>query len=430
MRDVTEENENNSRGIGEISRQAASLCSLQQEYDNAESAVGEIWERMFILTDLLESAGQPFVAVYPHGGILVCNRSFCELTGYVEEELKNMGWWDFTPTEWYSRAKSFLNDIGYSGISRRFEMEHVHKSGLMIPVEVFAYPVYAGKKVSCYVLFVSDITLRSHPGERQQPAAGAGPGESAPEEGLPGPAPEYGTAGLAGTHCHPSVDNAGQEEAARLDRLKFVGDMAAGMSHELRNPMTTVKGFLQMFLDKHEFQQYSEYFKIMLKEMDRANLIISNTLSLDKNRFIDLKLQNLNHIVESLSPLILTEAVQKNNLFEMELGNIPSMMLDKKEIRRLILNLVYNGLEAMSAGGCLMVKTYSAKREVVLSVQDQGASIPPDVLDKMGIPFFSTKENGTGLGLAMCYNIADRHNASIKVESGPRGTSVKVIFNL
>lgn len=432
MKDIINQGDDKNRAVSEINRQAASLYLSQKEYHSAESTVSEIWERMYIITDLLEGAGQPFVSVYPHGGIIVCNRSFCELTGYAEEELKSMGWWDFTPTEWHGRAKKILYDISCSGVSRCFQKEYVHKSGLRIPVEVFAYPVYAGQKISCYVMFVSNIALREH----SHSSADTNREEPAADERDPGPSPGNGAPGfndspdLSVANGDTSGESPGQKEEARLDRLKLVGEMAAGMSHELRNPMTTVKGFVQMFMGKQEFEQYKDYLKIMLKELDRANLIISSTLSLDKNRFIDLKPENLNHIVESLSPLILTEAVQKDSFFKMELGNIPNLLLDKKEIRQLMLNLVHNGLEAMPRGGCLIVKTYSTAKNVVLSVQDQGTGITPDVFDKMGIPFFTTKETGIGLGLAICYNIADRHNAVIKVESGPGGTEVKVIFKI
>lgn len=105
---------------------------------------------------------------------------------------------------------------------------------------------------------------------------------------------------------------------------------------------------------------------------------------------------------------------------------IPMESLDYK--RQLILNLVRNGLEAMSPGGHLKINTSAENDEVVLAVRDYGKGINPDVLEKIGTPFYTTKESGTGLGLAVCYSIAARHDATINVETGPDGTTFFVRF--
>jgi signal transduction histidine kinase len=110
------------------------------------------------------------------------------------------------------------------------------------------------------------------------------------------------------------------------------------------------------------------------------------------------------------------------------LGVVQELLLDEKEIRQLILNLVRNGLEAMPVGKKLTISTYMEKGEVVLAVQDEGGGIGSEMLDKLGTPFFTTKEYGTGLGLAVCYSIAARHNAWIEVDTGPGGTTFYVRF--
>lgn len=220
------------------------------------------------------------------------------------------------------------------------------------------------------------------------------------------------------------------KEMARLDRLNLVGEMAAGIGHEIRNPMTSVRGFLQIFCGRKEFAPYKEHLELMIEELDRANLIITEFLSLAKNKIVVQKAQNLNHIVQALSPLIIADGMVTDKHIEFELNDIPEIALDDKEIRQLILNLVRNGFEAMSPGGKMKIKTFRDKSVVVLAVQDPGKGIEPDVLEKLGTPFFTTKDNGTGLGLAMCYSIAARHNAKIQVETGPSGTTFLVRFKL
>lgn len=221
-----------------------------------------------------------------------------------------------------------------------------------------------------------------------------------------------------------------EKEMARLERLNLIGEMAASIGHEVRNPMTTVRGFLQMLGGKKDWGVYREYFNIMIEELDRANNIITEFLSLARNKPVDLKVTSLNSILRSLSLLMVANGTNSNVDVALELGDIPDVSLNEKEIRQLILNLVRNGLEAMDHGGKLTIKTYLHNGEVVLAVHDQGPGIKADLLDKVGTPFFTTKEEGTGLGLAVCYGIAARHNAIITVETGPSGTEFFVRFKL
>lgn len=220
-----------------------------------------------------------------------------------------------------------------------------------------------------------------------------------------------------------------EKEMARLDRLNLVGEMAAGIGHEVRNPMTTVRGFLQLLSKKKVFNSHEKYFKLMIEELDRANAIITEFLTLAKGKAVQLELKNLNEMINTLIPLMKADATLADKYIRFQFEEVPYLLLDEKEIRQLILNLVRNGLEAMSSGGYLTIKTYVEDNEVVLSVQDEGTGIEPDVLEKIGTPFFTTKGNGSGLGLAVCYSIASRHNATIKIETSWRGTTFFVRFN-
>lgn len=219
-----------------------------------------------------------------------------------------------------------------------------------------------------------------------------------------------------------------EKEMARLDRLNLVGQMAAGLGHEIRNPMTTVRGLLQILGDKEEFNQSKSFFKLMIEELDRANSIISEFLNLAKNKAVDLKSLNLNSLIEILLPLINADTMVSDNNINVELQGIEVLLLDEKEIRQLVLNLVRNGLEAMPGGGTLTIKTFMDGEEVVLAVGDEGSGIDNEALENIGTPFFTTKENGTGLGLATCFSIAARHNAEIKLETGLSGTTFFVRF--
>ncbi|NPV93316.1 MAG: PAS domain S-box protein [Firmicutes bacterium] len=219
------------------------------------------------------------------------------------------------------------------------------------------------------------------------------------------------------------------EELTRLDRLNMVGEMAAGIGHEIRNPMTTIRGFLQMLGGKDDCKHYKEYFDIMVDELDRANSIITEFLSMAKNKVINLKPRNLNAVLETMFPMIQADALMKDKDVTIDLdGRLPDINLDESEIRQLILNLARNGLEAMAPGGVLSITTSLREETPVLAIKDQGTGISPEHLDKLGTPFFTTKEDGTGLGLAVCYSIAARHAAEIELETSSQGTTFYIKF--
>lgn len=219
-----------------------------------------------------------------------------------------------------------------------------------------------------------------------------------------------------------------QNEMVRLDRLNIVGEMAVGIAHEVRNPMTTVRGFLQMLGEKKDIKTYKDYFDLMIEELDRANHIIGEYLSLTRDSEQHFSQNCLNNIIDTLEPLLQADAFHAQKYIQVDLGEIPSIYIDEKQIRQLILNLVRNGVEATSSGGAITIKTYQDGDEVVLAIKDEGSGIEPENLQKIGKPFFTTKENGTGLGLSTCYRIAACHSADIQCETGSQGTTFFVRF--
>jgi len=220
-----------------------------------------------------------------------------------------------------------------------------------------------------------------------------------------------------------------QQEMIRLEQLNLVGQMAAGIGHEVRNPMTTVRGFLQMFKEKKDLT-YIKYIDLMIEELDRANSIITQFLSLAKDKPLKKKKQNLNTIVEALFPLIQADAFKSNMLTNLVLEETPDLLIDDKEIRQVILNFARNGFEVMTEGNMLTIKTFVEADEAVLAVIDQGGGIEPEILNKLGTPFLTTKEQGTGLGLAVCYSIAARHNATIDISTSSKGSTFFMRFKL
>ena len=221
-----------------------------------------------------------------------------------------------------------------------------------------------------------------------------------------------------------------QTQIIRQEKMASIGQLAVAVAHEIRNPMTTVRGFLQLMERRPEYLADKANLELMIEEIDRANAIIREYLFLSREKVAHLKNCSLNGIIQSLFPLIQATANNSKVYVSLDLAEIPELLLDENEIRQLLLNLIRNGIEAMPTGGELSIRTFNEAGRVALTISDQGCGIPASILDNLGTPFMTTKDTGTGLGLPMCYQIVNRHNGEIKVCTSPHGTVFSIYFNL
>ncbi|MDF9843329.1 MULTISPECIES: ATP-binding protein [unclassified Paenibacillus] len=216
-------------------------------------------------------------------------------------------------------------------------------------------------------------------------------------------------------------------ELDHAERLTLVGQMAAGITHEIRNPMAVVRGFLQLMREKSP-GELDSYYQIVMDELDRANGIINDFLSLAQSRVSDKELVQLHHIIEELSPLLWADANLRGQSVELSTApTLPLLRLNVREIKQLILNLARNGMEAMDAKGVLTLETRVNTGNIELVIRDTGSGIEQDKLANLFTPFFTTKNQGTGLGLPLCLSIVERHNGTIRVDSAAgEGTAITV----
>lgn len=221
---------------------------------------------------------------------------------------------------------------------------------------------------------------------------------------------------------HMNKRRQAEKELARLDQLHLVGEMAAGIGHEIRNPLTTVRGYLQLLATKKKLPS-DETLQLMISELDRANSIITEFLKLAKNKVIQRSLCSINEVVENLLPMLQAEASLRGHELVYLPADTPDVLIDEKEIRQVILNLAINGLDAMKQHGRLEIRTSVVQQFILLSIQDYGTGIPAEIANKIGTPFFTTKEKGTGLGLSICFAIAERHGGKLDFVSDYSGTT-------
>lgn len=222
-----------------------------------------------------------------------------------------------------------------------------------------------------------------------------------------------------------------RSELDHVERLSLVGQMAAGITHEIRNPMAVVRGFLQLMREKSS-DDLDSYYQIVLEELDRANSTINDFLSLAQSRISDKEKVLLHRIIEEVSPLLWADANLRGQSVELKLNaSIHEMELNVREIKQLILNLGRNGMEAMGPKGILTLETHSTQDKVELIVRDRGIGMSESQREKLFSPFFTTKREGTGLGLSLCLSIVERHNGKINVESVEgEGTVFTISFPL
>ena len=215
----------------------------------------------------------------------------------------------------------------------------------------------------------------------------------------------------------------------RLEELNIVGKIAGTVAHEVRNPLTVVRGHLQLLSWDENLKKHNEKLETMILEIDRAVEILNELLYMSSPTQSKLERDNINNVLNNLFQLLNAEALVNLHEVVYELSAVPDVMLDKKRFRQVVLNLVNNGFQAMEDHSSIIIRTYSKDGKVYFSVKDHGKGIPPEILKRMGTPFLTTKTNGTGLGLASCYNIIAQHRANMEIDTGPEGTTFTIAFD-
>ncbi|MFE7061276.1 PAS domain S-box protein [Sutcliffiella sp. NPDC057660] len=221
-----------------------------------------------------------------------------------------------------------------------------------------------------------------------------------------------------------------QAEAVMLqsEKLSVAGQLAAGIAHEIRNPLTAIKGFFKLL--EREMDQKKEYFHIIESELSRIELILSELLLLAKPHKVRIQQVSLDTLLKDVTTLLETQAIMNNVWFEMKLdAKDPFIQCDDNQVKQVFINLIKNGIEAMSEGGNIFIETEDDGVEVIIRIRDEGSGIPEEIIARLGEPFFTTKTTGTGLGLMITFNIIKNHHGTVSVKSEvEQGTTFEVRF--
>ncbi|QHT62577.1 hypothetical protein GXP70_23075 [Paenibacillus lycopersici] len=211
-----------------------------------------------------------------------------------------------------------------------------------------------------------------------------------------------------------------QEEIVKAEKMKVVSEIAASVAHEVRNPLTSVRGFIQLLADPAlsdlKRQQYSS---ITLEELDRAEAIISDYLSLAKPQNENLECIPLEEALAKAARILSSYANLQNVEIETEFHSNATIYGNKAKFRQAIINIGKNAIEAMPDGGKLVLKSTGDERtrKVTVAISDTGVGMSPEQVNRLGSPYYSTKDKGTGLGTMVIYSIIRGMNGQIEVQS-------------
>lgn len=214
----------------------------------------------------------------------------------------------------------------------------------------------------------------------------------------------------------------------KSEKLAILGEMSAGIAHEIRNPLTSIKGFIQ--LAKAENPK-NRYFEIVLSEIERINGIVGELLFLAKPTADVFLVKDIRNIIKDVITLIHTQLSLHNiQIKEVYEWDIPMILCEEKRLKQVFINLLQNAIEAMPQGGYISIKGTSLQDgNISIEIMDQGVGIPDERLGTLGEPFFTTKEKGTGLGLMTCFKIIESHNGSLSFQSElNKGTKAIIVF--
>lgn len=217
-----------------------------------------------------------------------------------------------------------------------------------------------------------------------------------------------------------------QDEIRKSSYMASVGEMAAGVAHEIRNPLAVIKGYIQLLSEKAEetrLKDVKQYMYLVLEEIDRLGEIIRKFLNLAKPQATEKVPVSLQRMISDVREFLKTEALRRDIDLSIDVDpDIPELNADPAALKQVVFNLVRNAFDAAGHGGKVKLRAYRESKWAFLEVVDNGPGIPKDLWEKIFMPFYSTAETGTGLGLAISRRIALDHDGVLSVRSKPGNT--------
>jgi two-component system sporulation sensor kinase A len=215
-----------------------------------------------------------------------------------------------------------------------------------------------------------------------------------------------------------------EETIIRSEKMSLIGQLAAGIAHDIRNPLTSLKGFVQLLKAKN-----ADYVDIMMEELEHINYVVNEFMTLAKPHLNYYKESKTQELVQSVVGFLQPQAHLYNVQIQIDMDqDIPAIYCIPDQIKQVLINILKNAIESMPHGGLIKASIRNRLNQgVVISIEDQGVGITGERLSQLGEPFFTTKANGTGLGLMVCKRIIEGHGGKLSIQSKiDHGTIVEI----
>ncbi|MBT2758698.1 PAS domain S-box protein [Mesobacillus foraminis] len=342
--------------------------------------------------NLLEESEQRYKSLFEYnpdivymididGIITNLNPQYENITGFSVEETIGQHIKDILPRRSRMEISSIISSVISEKQPKTFELGVTNKAGNKIVLNCASVPMIINGKIAGIVGYAKDITQIRETEERLR----------------------------------------------RTEKLSVVGELSASVAHEIRNPLTSLKGFVQLL--KMEDEKHQSYYQIMLDELNRINHIVGELLLLAKPQRIQYTKADIQTILYDVISLLKTEASLHNIQIDFEfLDKKLEIECEPNQLKQLFINLIKNAIEASASGDTVLISIELSNEEnVVVKVKDNGCGISDEFLKRLGEPFYSSKEKGTGLGLTVSFKIVESHNGDIRFNSlANQGTEVLV----
>ncbi|WP_209121890.1 ATP-binding protein [Alkalihalobacillus sp. BA299] len=357
---------------------------LKYRTDELERLQLDLIESKKRYTSLIDYHPYIIFSIDKNGKILIANKASERILGYSKVDLVDQQYFNMIKQNKKNNDSVEYFKKALQGKSLSFEEKLVKKDGRSVDVNVTYIPIIINKDVDGVFVMGEDITEKKKT----------------------------------------------EELIIKSEKLSVVSRLAAGVAHEIRNPLTTIKGFLQL-IHKGELNK-QDFMNIIISELNRVEIIIQEFLSLAKpHNENSYRVTNIKKTLKDVTDLLRTNAILKNIeiVFNAE-NSIPMIECNENQIKQICINLIQNALDATPQTGKIVIDIKSREnKQIVVRIIDNGCGIPKDRIHRLGEPYYSTKEKGTGIGLMVCYKIIEQHNGMLTIFSEEnKGTEVEVVL--
>ncbi|WP_433959738.1 ATP-binding protein [Cytobacillus horneckiae] len=299
-----------------------------------------------------------------------------------KEEMIGNGLLEFLSTEYFETFNHMIEEIEQEGHSSFQEMMFFKMNGTTFEVELKGISIHYEHKSVIYLI------LRSVEGKKKT-----------------------------------------EQFLMESEKLLIAGQLAAGIVHEVRNPLTSIKGFIQLSQSQYDEDKNRFYLNIIQTEIERIELILTELLTLTKPRNSHVESNDVEQLLQEVITLIDTQAIMNNIDIHITIKDkLPVIYCDKNQLKQVLINIIKNSIEAIINHGSITIEGNIEGKHIHLCITDSGPGIPAHLLKRIEEPFFTTKENGTGLGLMICRQIIESHNGSMKIRSSSKGTKIHILL--